>query len=69
MYSTTYNLEGSPCFRIRPRYNSEYKWNKPSLRALRPSSGLTPYYQCSIPWFCYPGDYPESYPDADNSLE
>lgn len=69
MYSDTYNLEGSPCFRIRPRYNSEYMWNKPSLRSLRPISGMTPYYQCSIPWFCYPGDYPESYPDVDNTKE
>lgn len=69
MYSTTYNLEGSPCFRVRPRYNSEYVWNKPALRQLRPISGLTPYYQCSIPWFCYPNGYPESYPDVDNSLE
>ena len=27
---------GSPCFRIRPRYNSEYMWNKTNLDALKP---------------------------------
>jgi hypothetical protein len=57
---STYNTfnEGSPCYRIRPRYNSEYMWNKPSLEGLRPISGLAPNYQCSIPWFAYPGDMP-----------
>lgn len=56
----TYNLlnQGSPCFRIRPRYNSEYMWNKPSLEMLKPISGLADNYQCSIPWFAYPGDLP-----------
>ena len=54
-YSQTKNLEGSPCFRIRPRYNSEYMWNIP---------GDAVYYQCSIPWFCYPNGYPETYPDV-----
>jgi hypothetical protein len=55
-----YNVDnqGSPCYRIRPRYNSEYMWNKPSLDALKPISGLAPNYQCSIPWFAYPGDMP-----------
>ena len=55
-------LEGSPCFRIRPRYNSEYMWNIPGLHALRPIPGDAVYYHCSIPWFCYPNGYPESYP-------
>jgi hypothetical protein len=55
----TFN-EGSPCYRIRPRYNSEYMWNKPSLDALKPISGLAPNYQCSIPWFAYPGDMPSN---------
>jgi hypothetical protein len=50
--------EGSPCYRLRPRYNSEYMWNKPSLAALKPISGMAENYQCSIPWFAYPGDYP-----------
>ncbi|MCX6334983.1 MAG: SusD/RagB family nutrient-binding outer membrane lipoprotein [Bacteroidia bacterium] len=53
----TFN-EGSPCYRIRPRYNSEYMWNKPSLSKLLPISGTADNYQCSIPWFAYPGDYP-----------
>jgi hypothetical protein len=51
---------GSPCFRIRPRYNSEYMWNVPSLESLLPISGTAENYQCSIPWFAYPGDMPES---------
>ena len=63
-YSQTKNLEGSPCFRIRPRYNSEYMWNVPGLKALRPIPGTAVYYHCSIPWFCYPNGYPESYPGA-----
>jgi hypothetical protein len=52
------NNDGSPCYRIRPRYNSEYMWNKASLEALKPISGMAPNYQCSIPWFAYPGEYP-----------
>lgn len=55
----TFN-NGAPCYRIRPRYNSEYMWNKPSLDALKPISGLAPNYQCSIPWFAYPGAMPTS---------
>ncbi len=55
-----YNVDnqGSPCYRIRPRYNSEYMWNKPSLETLKPISGMAANYQCSIPWFAYPGDMP-----------
>ena len=49
---------GSPCFRIRPRYNSEYMWNKTNLDALKPIGGQELDYQCSIMWFCYPGDMP-----------
>lgn len=58
----TYNTknEGSPCYRIRPRYNSEYMWNVPSLESLVPISGTADNYQCSIPWFAYPGDMPTS---------
>ncbi|MCQ2138845.1 MAG: SusD/RagB family nutrient-binding outer membrane lipoprotein [Bacteroidales bacterium] len=52
--------EGSPCYRVRPRYNSEYMWNKISLDALKPISGLADNYHCSMPWFAYPGDMPES---------
>ena len=59
---TPYNAknEGSPCYRVRPRYNSEYMWNLNSLRDLKPISGDADNYQCSIPWFAYPGDYPTS---------
>ena len=63
-YNENRVLEGSPCFRIRPRYNSEYMWNIPGLHALRPIPGDAVYYHCSIPWFCYPNGYPESYPDV-----
>lgn len=52
--------EGSPCYRIRPRYNSEYMWNKPSLETLVPIAGTADNYQCSIPWFAYPGEVPAS---------
>ncbi len=57
---TKYNAfnQGSPCYRIRPRYNSEYMWNKPSLETLKPISGMADNYQCSMPWFAYPGDMP-----------
>ena len=56
----TYNVEnyGSPCYRIRPRYNSEYMWNLNSLGALKPIAGDALNYQCSIPWFAYPDGYP-----------
>ena len=55
-----YNVDnqGSPCYRIRPRFNSEYMWNKPALDALKPIGGREKNYQCSIPWFAYPGDMP-----------
>lgn len=49
---------GSPAYRIRPRYNSEYMWNKPSLGTLVPISGTADNYQTSIPWFAYPGGIP-----------
>ena len=52
--------EGSPCYRVRPRYNSEYMWNLNSLKALKPIAGDADNYQCSIPWFAYPGDMPAS---------
>ena len=52
--------EGSPCYRVRPRYNSEYMWNLNSLKALKPIAGDADNYQCSIPWFAYPGDIPQS---------
>ncbi len=61
-YKSKYNIknEGSPCYRIRPRYNSEYMWNKEALSGLKPISGMADNYHCSMPWFAYPGEYPES---------
>jgi hypothetical protein len=50
--------EGSPSYRIRPRYNSEYMWNLNSLDKLKPISGTADNYHTSIPWFAYPGEYP-----------
>jgi hypothetical protein len=57
---SSYNTrnEGSPSYRVRPRYNSEYMWNLNSLKALKPIAGDADNYQCSIPWFAYPGDIP-----------
>ena len=57
---TAYNTNngGSPCYRIRPRYNSEYVWNEHKLAVLKPIAGTAANYQCSIPWFAYPGDQP-----------
>ena len=49
---------GAPCYRVRPRYNSEYMWNLPGLKALKPIAGDALDYHCSIPWFAYPGDQP-----------
>ncbi|MDR1983322.1 MAG: SusD/RagB family nutrient-binding outer membrane lipoprotein [Prevotellaceae bacterium] len=54
------NNQGSPCYRIRPRYNSEYMWNLPSLKKLKPIPGDALNYHCSIPWFAFPGDIPET---------
>ena len=56
---------GSPAYRMTPRYNSEYMWNAPALKALKPIPGMLENgdydnYHISMPWFCYPGDYPES---------
>ena len=53
-----YRNEGSPGYRYAPRYNSEYMWNLPSLRKLKPISGEADNYHCSIPWFAYPNGYP-----------
>ena len=50
---------GAPCYRLRPRYNSEYMWNLNNLKALKPIPGDADDYQCSIPWFAYPGDMPK----------
>ncbi|MGV3763811.1 SusD/RagB family nutrient-binding outer membrane lipoprotein [Parapedobacter sp.] len=50
--------EGSPSYRLRPRYNSEYMWNLESLETLKPIPGTADNYQTSIPWFAYPGEMP-----------
>lgn len=50
--------EGSPAYRIRPRFNSEYMWNLPALETLKPIAGTADNYHTSIPWFAYPGDMP-----------
>lgn len=57
----SYNVknEGSPAYRIRPRYNSEYMWNLKSLETLVPIAGTADNYHTSIPWFAYPGDMPQ----------
>lgn len=49
---------GSPSYRIRPRYNSEYMWNLKALDALKPIPGTADNYHTSIPWFAYPNGYP-----------
>ncbi|WP_299669164.1 SusD/RagB family nutrient-binding outer membrane lipoprotein [uncultured Polaribacter sp.] len=56
-----YNVrnEGSPSYRLRPRFNSEYMWNLPSLEKLTPIPGTADNYHTSIPWFVYPGDLPQ----------
>ena len=51
---------GAPMFRARPRYNSEYMWNQPALKQLKPISGMDDRYHTSMPWFAYPGDVPET---------
>lgn len=51
---------GSPMYRIRPRYNSEYVWNKKKMEDIKPISGMADNYHCSIPWFAYPNGYPSN---------
>ena len=50
--------EGSPAYRVRPRYNSEYMWNLPGLKELKPIAGDKDNYHTSMPWFAYPGAQP-----------
>ena len=49
----TANL-GSPAYRLRPRYNSEYMWNLPSLQKLQPIPGDADNYNTSQVWFALP---------------
>jgi hypothetical protein len=51
----TANL-GSPAYRLRPRYNSEYMWNLPSLQKLTPIPGDKENYVTSMVWFAIPGN-------------
>jgi len=51
----TINL-GSPYYRLRPRYNSEYMWNLPSLKALTPIAGNADNYHTSQVWFSIPSN-------------
>ncbi|HAQ18605.1 MAG TPA: SusD/RagB family nutrient-binding outer membrane lipoprotein [Prolixibacteraceae bacterium] len=51
----TANL-GSPAYRLRPRYNSEYMWNLPSLQKLTPIPGDKENYVTSMVWFTTPGN-------------
>jgi len=45
---------GSPSYRLLPRYNSEYIWNRTALAGLTPISGLAANYNTSMVWFCLP---------------
>jgi len=47
---------GSPAYRLRPRYNSEYMWNLPSLKTLLPIAGDAPNYMTSPVWFSLPAN-------------
>jgi hypothetical protein len=47
---------GAPCYRLRPRYNSEYMWNLGSLKKLTPIAGDADNYHTSIVWFAQPGN-------------
>lgn len=51
----TANL-GSPAYRLRPRYNSEYMWNLPSLKKLTPIAGDADNYNTSMVWFSIPAN-------------
>lgn len=46
--------QGSPYFRLRPRYNSEYMWNLPSLKKILPIPGDAENYHTSMVWFSIP---------------
>lgn len=48
--------QGAPCYRLRPRYNSEYLWNLASLKSLTPIPGDALNYHTSIVWFAQPGN-------------
>ncbi len=45
---------GQPTYRLRPRYNSEYVWNRSGLDKLTPISGLAGNYHTSPLWIIQP---------------
>lgn len=45
---------GKLVYRLRPRYNSEYVWNRDALSKLTPISGLADDYQTSKLWIIQP---------------
>ena len=50
-----YSLNGNALtYRLRPRYNSEYVWNRDALSKLQPISGLADDYQTSELWITQP---------------
>lgn len=53
---TTYYVlnANKPGYRLRPRYNSEYVWNRDGLSKILPISGLADDYQTSELWITKP---------------
>jgi hypothetical protein len=50
-FSATINGVGAYAYRLRPRYNSEYVWNRPELQKW---GGLLPTYSYLETWFSLP---------------
>ena len=46
--------QGEVVYRIRPRYNSEYVWNREGLSQIQPVSGLEPHYHTVELWITQP---------------
>jgi hypothetical protein len=46
--------QGQVVHRLRPRYNSEYVWNREGLAAIQPVSGLEPHYHTVELWITQP---------------
>lgn len=50
-----YSLNGNKVvYRLRPRYNSEYVWNRDGLSQIKPVNGLADDYQTSQLWITQP---------------
>ncbi len=60
--NAAYNLynDGSPCISHSPALQFRVYMEHRIIRELKPIPGTAPNYQCSIPWFAYPGEYPEN---------